>query len=388
MKGLKISCGVNIIDTPGFNDTRKYFDDRIISQIKELFIRRINHVDAILIVLPLSAKRLTQGQEHVFSSILPMFGDDIKDNIFVTFTHDDSGDEHSCLSLLEKADIPYKGYFRFNNANIFSEFVSLKGGDCLNQTIWNTRNENFSKLFKQLETTRRTTITSSIAVMRARTMLEIQLKALEDVLSVQAQYVFNYKEDMLVVRAIASERPENRRHAIYSRTEPEIIEQYTKRESLNCPTCRKTCHQKCWVPTNKLRWTCEAITNDKCTVCDKKCDVKDHVLSRSVFKVQYVSKLYSGEHVIARQNEREGALDLLQNTLQRIEKLITEINRIALLKNALTITHYIQNIINKDIKKGKEGYENRTQIHENILKHLKKKTITELTMDLLMTDNA
>ncbi|CAG2190997.1 unnamed protein product [Mytilus edulis] len=63
MKGLKISCGVNIIDTPGFNDTRKDFDKRITAQIKELFVSGINHLDAIFVVLPLSTTRLTDSQE-------------------------------------------------------------------------------------------------------------------------------------------------------------------------------------------------------------------------------------------------------------------------------------------------------------------------------------
>lgn len=166
MKGLKISCGLNIIDTPGFNDTRKGFDKRITAQIKELFKRGITQLDAILIVLPLSTKRLTPGQTHIFSSILDMFGDDIADNIFVTLTHDDSGEEHTCLSVLREAGVPFKDYFRFNNANIFSPFNSSmsyedKYSD-YNICIWKKRTDSFSSLFKKLETTRKITITSSI----------------------------------------------------------------------------------------------------------------------------------------------------------------------------------------------------------------------------------
>ncbi|CAC5370968.1 unnamed protein product [Mytilus coruscus] len=114
LKGLKINSGLNIIDTPGFNDTRQDFDKRITAQIKELFASGITHLDAILIVLPLSTTRLTSSQRLIFSSILKMFGYDTRDNIFVALTHDDSGEESSCLSILDKIEVPYKGYFRFN----------------------------------------------------------------------------------------------------------------------------------------------------------------------------------------------------------------------------------------------------------------------------------
>lgn len=204
MKGLKISCGINIIDTPGFNDTRKDFDKRITAQIKELFERGITHLDAILIVLPLATKRLTPGQKHIFSSILDMFGHDIEDNIFVTLTHDDSGEEHTCLSVLRNADVPFKDYFRFNNAKIFSKSKSSE--ETINMEFWKKRTDNFSILFKTLEKTRQIAITSSIKVMRARYMLEIQLKALEDVLSQQAQYIANYKEDKIVIKAIGKDK--------------------------------------------------------------------------------------------------------------------------------------------------------------------------------------
>ncbi|CAC5370967.1 unnamed protein product [Mytilus coruscus] len=250
--------------------------------------------------------------------------------------------------------------------------------------IWKTRTENFSMLFKTIETTTKITITSSIAVMRARTMLEIQLEALEDVLSKQAQYIANYKEDKLVMEAIENESPENRKISKYRRTVPETKAKGTFRESLNCPNCRKTCHKKCLVPLSKLAWTCEAMTDGKCTVCDRKCDAKDHVLSRKKYRVVYVTKFYSGEDVAARHEKREGTFSLLQNTIHLIEKCIIDINSTALTKDALSSTKYIQNLTNKEMRKKGEGYEMRIQILRNILKHLEQNSISNLSMDYLM----
>lgn len=384
MTGLKVSCGVNIIDTPGFNDTRKHFDKRITAQIKELFEKKIDHLDAILIVLPLSTERLTEGQEHIFSSILEMFGEDIKDNIFVTFTHDDTGSEQSCLSLLNAAGVPYKGYFRFNNAHVLSKPKSSE--ENIHMEFWKTRTDNFSKLFKTLETTHKTTIKSSIAVMRARTRLEIQLQALEDDLSQQVQYVANYKEDRSVIHEIENESQVYRSKNIYRRTMPEIEEQYTYRESLNCPKCRKTCHYRCWVPLNKLGWACEVMTDDKCTVCEEKCDAKDHILTRKIYRVVFVTKLYSGNDVVSRHEKRKKTFNQLKNTIDLIENCITEINRTALTKNTLTVIEYIQNIVSKESGKKSEGYNMRIQIQNNIIKHLKKTMTSNLSIDCLIED--
>lgn len=311
-----------------------------------------------------------------------MFGEDVKDHIFVTFTHDDSGKEASCLSLLTEAGVPYKDFFRFNNATIFSEF---KSSECnINTEFWNKRTDNFSKLFKYLETTRGTTITSSIGVMRARAMLEMQLKALENVLSKQAQYMANYKEDMLVLQAIEKESPEKRKEYKYSRLVPETVEKDTTRESLNCRKCRITCHKKCLVPINLFGWTCESMTDGKCTVCDGKCDATDHVLRKKIFQVQYVTEWISGEAVAARNEKREETFNRLKNTILQIEHCITEINSKALTKDAHPVTQYIENITNKEMKKKRKGYNMRIKIHKNILRQLQGKSIPNLSIDNLM----
>lgn len=138
MEGLRVTCGVNIIDTPGYNDTRANFDKRITDQIKELFDQKIDHLDAILIVVPLSTTRLTDAQQYGFSNILKMFGDDIKINIFLATTWDDSGNL-ACVEVLDKAEVPYADIFRFNNANLYSAFSSDVNQESLNHKFWKSR---------------------------------------------------------------------------------------------------------------------------------------------------------------------------------------------------------------------------------------------------------
>lgn len=165
---------------------------------------------------------------------------------------------------------------------------------------------------------------------------------------------------------------------------PETVEEITFRESLNCPSCRKTCHKRCWVPVNTLSFTCEVIIDDKCTVCIGKCWANDHELSRKKYQIHYVTKFFSGEEVTARHEKREETFKRLKNTIQLIENCITEINKKAITKDALSATEYIQNLANKEMKKKREGFEMRIQVHKNIIKHLQKNSASNLSMDYLM----
>lgn len=157
MKCLDTSY-LNIIDTPGFGDSRNNFDKRITYQIKELFKKTIKHPDVI--VLPLSTTRLTNAHQHVLSSILKMF------------SHD---------------------RFRFNNVKLYSAFSSFN--DQLTNTEFRKgRTTSFSGFFPKIEVTQKTTVKSSKEVKRAEPNLEIQLVALEDKLCQKDQNIVHYKE--------------------------------------------------------------------------------------------------------------------------------------------------------------------------------------------------
>lgn len=386
MEGLRYNCGVNIIDTPGFNDTRENFDKRITNQIRALFEKRISHLDAVLIVVTSSTTRLTPGQEHVFSSILGMFGENIGKNIFVATTFDDSG-ELKCLPVLQNANIPYAGVFRFNNSNVLTKFSSEHSKDSLIQECWNTRTKNFAMLFQKLETTAKTTVTSSVEVMRARQSLEIQLIALEETLSQQAQVIANYKSDKTVLAKIQNETQENRKKCQYKSQDTQLQIQYHGWYSLNCEKCRKTCHKTCFVLLESLKWTCVAMADNKCTICDKKCDVNAHVFSKNIYKTEFIDTLISGEDVVNRQKERTQSFARLQHTLLRVEHLIVELKSKALRKDRLSLVQYVQDLVTEEEKDRKQGFKMRIQIQEKILYHLmKNESIGQLSIDYLISE--
>lgn len=385
LQGIRVDCGVNIIDTPGFNDTRENFDERITNQIQTLFEQRIGHLDAVLIVVPLSTTRLTKGQQYVFSSIMRLFGEDIERNIFVAITHDDLG-KTTCLSVLKESNIPFTNHFRFNNASLLSEFSLDETKNSTSQAYWNSRTKSFSDLFKELESTPKTTVKSSVSVMQARTTLEIQLIALEEKLSKQAQIIANYKKDKSVLDAIKIETQENKVKCIYKRTVPGMEIKANDYYALNCPKCRKTCHKNCWVLLESLKGTCIAFKKAKCVVCPAKCDVNVHVFEKKVYVEGFVEKLFSGKDIVKRQTKREASFSSFQQTLQEVEKLIKELESKALKKDVLTLLQYVEDLTNRETVERKHSFEMRIPVQKKILEHLKKnKSICELSMDYLLS---
>lgn len=364
LEGSKVNCKVNIIDTIGFLDTRKEFDKKLTTQLQFLFSKVIEHLDAVFIVIPLSTQRLTEGQEYVFSSIAKLFGDDIKDNICVAITHDDGG-KPTCLGLLEKvvAKIPQCKVFRFNNSFVIDK------GDKESETKeheanWRKRSITFSELFNKMNELPKTTVKSSHDVMVARHRLQIQLEALENSIVEQAQRIVNYKREKKF-----EEQNKHNPDKTFSKKVMVYQHQYTGRTSINCRNCKTTCHGGCWVPFDKLNWTCEAIVDDKCIVCQNDCSVKDHDRE----KYEYVLSIE--EHVLTIA-EFVKSFDLsfskFLKTVNKVKLLIEELESKALRPDVLSTQGYIEQIIRENYEKKQDDYKLRGEVLAKVKNHLEK----------------
>ena len=87
----RLGYTINIIDTPGFGDTRGLDHDKgIVNQIRELFVSAgatgVATIDAVCFILKAPDSRLTSTQKYIFEAILSLFGNDIKDNICTLIT--------------------------------------------------------------------------------------------------------------------------------------------------------------------------------------------------------------------------------------------------------------------------------------------------------------
>ena len=160
MEGSPVPYTLTVIDTPGFGDTQGFKREKeITSQIKEFFIipdndGGIDHLDGIGFVTQASLARLTPTQQHIFDSIVAIFGRDIASNISVLMVTFADGSKPPVLDAIEAGHIPLKKYFKFNNAALFTKCDQKdeQGGDDdddedLTQMFWKMSIKSFRTFF-------------------------------------------------------------------------------------------------------------------------------------------------------------------------------------------------------------------------------------------------
>ena len=130
IKGINELPPFQIIDTPGFGNTKGINQDLIIpNQIEKVFKEKISNLNAICLVAQSSNARLTVNQKYIFTSILNLFSEDMKENFMALLTFCDGGTP-PIVNTLERPDfmfsslIPYLNkpwYYKFNNSAIFDD---------------------------------------------------------------------------------------------------------------------------------------------------------------------------------------------------------------------------------------------------------------------------
>lgn len=120
---------IQIIDTPGFGDKRGIKQDMIISsQIEKTFKEELNCLNAICFVAQSSNARLTANQKYIFTSVLDLFGEDVKENFIAMLTFCDGGipqvvaslEDPNCVfsTVIQHTNKPW--FHKFNNSAIFA----------------------------------------------------------------------------------------------------------------------------------------------------------------------------------------------------------------------------------------------------------------------------
>ena len=146
---------VKIIDTPGYGDTRGIERDKeITAQIKVLFHNKISTLNAVCFVTKSSNNRLTHSQRYILSSILDLFGENVKEIFVFMLTFCDGGKPNVIEPLKEK-NCPFRKiielfkdnswYYKFNNSAIFEDNRS----DEFTRMFWKLGMKNFEEFKKK-----------------------------------------------------------------------------------------------------------------------------------------------------------------------------------------------------------------------------------------------
>ncbi|XP_076097636.1 uncharacterized protein LOC143067903 isoform X3 [Mytilus galloprovincialis] len=152
LSGSNLDYDLQIVDTPGFGNTRDLVRDiDIVDKIRE-FINTSQgnmYLDGICFVVQAPLVRLTSPQISSFDAILSIFDQDCVNNIYVFVTFAD-GNEPLVLDALRSAKVPFKKFYKFNNSALFistqdsqeSEFGSL---------YWKMGMDSFRLFFDDLQ---------------------------------------------------------------------------------------------------------------------------------------------------------------------------------------------------------------------------------------------
>ena len=385
-----------IVDTPGYNDTKGMSQDKIISKkIFEAFQTQLTSINAICFVVKSDAFRLSPTQKYIFHSILDLFGEDVKENFIAMLTFCDGGNSLVINTLKNKESIYSKiiphvknpWYYKFNN----SAFFSLKRKEKFTEMFWDLGKESFINFISRLKELPKKSLSQSIEVGKERQKLEGLIIMLQQKLKLCLNNIEQCKLEYKIINDLNRDIKDSQNYTL------DITVPKTEREQLKpgihtttCLTCNRTCHDNCNIKQNEYKYNCWAMDkNSKCRFCPKKCDWKLHA------NVPYIFKYYSVKQTITLEElknkydnsknkklDRQKILEKINDkifslnaecleTQEEIKKAINRIKEIALMKDMITDEEHINSLIESEKQEHTEGYKERIQYY-NMLKEQKK----------------
>lgn len=379
---------MNIIDTPGFGDTKGITSDKeLIKQVTELFQSKSEHgiqtLDAVCFVTQSPLARLTQTQLYIFDSILSLFGKDIASNIFVLITFAD-GKNPPVLDALKKANIPFTNHFIFNNSALFAENdKNVKEG--FSKMFWKMGEENFKEFFKHLRLVDPKSLQLTADVLRTRLLLEVTIEGLQMQVKDGMNQLNTIRQECAVLKRHKNDIKYNRNfdyeveEAVMTQIDLQPGEYVT-----NCLTCNITCHYPCLLKPDEDKKRCKAMSGkEECQVCPMNCHWTKH--RNAAFRLEAIkNKVSKTYHELKQKFEiankeannqfavvkkvRQKFLSLKNEVTEKIKavkKCINDLDKFALKPNPLSDLDYIDLLIQSEQYELKYGWEDRVLLLKN-----------------------
>ncbi|KAG8147267.1 hypothetical protein E2320_000035 [Naja naja] len=169
----------------GFGGTRDAEQEKLIEeQLLEFFSTPggIDHMDVICLVAQAFLAHSTHAQKHVFDSMLPMLGKDLKDNIQLLITFADGGTP-PVLEALKEADLPHAQdesgtplHFQFNHSALFAKQENAQSRNAASEMFWKMSTETMKDFFDLLEMVETKRLTLTMEVLKECQELEAALR--------------------------------------------------------------------------------------------------------------------------------------------------------------------------------------------------------------------
>lgn len=415
--GSRISYPLNIIDTPGFGDTRGIErDDAIVDQIRNLFSasdeQSVSLIDAVCFIVKAPDARLTFVQTYIFNSIMSLFGIDIQSNICTMITFADGADP-PVLASLKESKLPFGSIFLFNNSALFAENTG-ENKNSLAPKFWQMGCESFQLFFEHIQNLVTQSLFLTKAVLEEREQLKTVISNILPQVTAGLSKLAELTQQLETFEKNKNEIEENQNFEYTVNELEQVSESLPEGQHVtNCLQCNVTCHEKCMIADDDKKQRCWAMDKaGNCRICHEKCNWTVH--KNAKYFIKYVTKPVKKTY--AEMKERyEGALKrklthgqyikeltldvddlLLQVMLMMNEMNIckTKLKEIALRPDPLSTVGHIDLMIQSEEMEMQPGYVDRVKMLKEMKKvaevgknvqdfeeHAKtvKKNITELT---------
>lgn len=378
-KGSRLKYALNIIDTPGFGDTRGIERDQCtVDQIRNLFTetgaKGVLFIDAVCFIVKAPDARLSVSQRYIFSSLLALFGKDIESNICTLITFAD-GAEPPVLASLKEANLPIGSVFEFNNSALFASSTSLS------PMFWEMGCRSFEKFFNQLGNLTTQSLSQTKDVLKERDQLRTFIASINDQVQAGLSKQGELQKEIDIMNRHKSDI-QNNKDFEYEVEETKQVKTELKQgiHVTNCLTCNITCHNKCIYADDDAKIHCSAMSNGFCTVCSKHCSWTVHKNARYIltYETEKVKKTYKemkekyeqakGEKMnhdvlIAELNRDVNNLfNYVKHMMEEMQRSKSRLNEIALRPDPLSTVEHLDLMIQAEEMESKSGFKERIKV--------------------------
>ena len=398
LPGCQVDYHLNILDTPGFGDTRGIARDKqLVDQIRTFFTapgdQGIETLDAVCFVTQAPLCRLTPTQRYIFDSILAIFGTDIKKNIFVLITFADGG-VPPVLNTLKEAAVPFEKEFVFNNSALYADQAKAKNGPI----FWKMGKQSFDAFFSALRDTKTRSLKLTSDVLLTRRRLEDNISRIQRQITEGMQQMAIMREEE---RALERNQQLIADNKDFTYEVPEVhavqIDLPPGKHTTTCVPCNRTCHDNCIYADDQDKEKCSSMTAGYCTVCPQQChwDVHKNVPYIITMETLMVTKTYEETKkqyltAVEQKEEKITVLDAIKakfnelmeennKMVNEVRQCINKLQEISLKQNPLSEVEYIDVLIAAENEEMKDGYKDRIDMYKELRKRAM--SIVEITTD-------
>ncbi len=379
---------LNIIDTPGFGDTRGYeFDLNIIQQIKHLFSTTISYIDAVCFVIKAPQARLTCNQLYIYSQLLGNFANNLNNNIFILFTFADSNMPIAIKSLQDSnINIPHNKYYKINNSgfNTFDNKNINKINKITNKLYWKMGMETFKQFLNDIQHLEPISLQPTQTLLRCKNEIEnyinkIHRIKMHDIANLDNQL----KQQKDIIVQCNQDIKFNKK---YSETIKNAVFETINIEgkgiaTTTCLQCNFSCHDNCPYTKDCDKHLCNVIMNGYCVKCPRKCHWSEHsnvpyILKQNDKVIIDSNAKYKYKNGVSKKNSAQKMIKKIEKKLVKSERMLNRImNKALLCMNRIDVMvlaeikynkiEYLNQLINSEENNKNVGYRNRiTKLQE------------------------